>query len=116
MKTACPSHLHTTLIERQELSLLCCNNLGELGSHGCIRMANHQLSILEELKLIEQFYPEISLETLLEVATINGAKALSLNKTFGSFEKGKAPGVVLISNSDWKNMKLTSESTETRIV
>lgn len=78
--------------------------------------SNHQLSILEELKLIEQFYPEISLETLLEVATINGAKALNLNKTFGSFEKGKAPGVVLISNSDLKNLKLTSESTETRIV
>ena len=36
---------------------------------------------------------------LLGWATINGAKALQLENIFGSFEKGKKPGVVLCEAS-----------------
>lgn len=53
--------------------------------------SNHQLSILEELKTISKHFPEIKLETLLQWATLNGAKALQMDKTLGSFEKGKKP-------------------------
>jgi aminodeoxyfutalosine deaminase len=37
-------------------------------------------------------------ETILQMATINGAKALQWDDELGSFEKGKKPGVVLIDN------------------
>jgi len=60
--------------------------------------SNHQLSILEEIKTIVKNYPEIKTETLLQWATINGAKALQMDKDLGSFEKGKKPGIILIEN------------------
>ncbi|MGK0383936.1 MAG: cytosine/adenosine deaminase-related metal-dependent hydrolase, partial [Bacteroidia bacterium] len=41
--------------------------------------SNHQLSILEELKLIQANYPEITLQKLLRAATLNGAKALKID-------------------------------------
>jgi aminodeoxyfutalosine deaminase len=58
--------------------------------------SNHQLSILEEIKTLQQHFPSIGLEEMLGWATINGAKALMMDETLGSFEKGKKPGVVLI--------------------
>ena len=58
--------------------------------------SNHQLSILEEIKTIEQHFPDINIETLLKWATSNGAKALQMDSLLGSFEKGKKPGVILI--------------------
>lgn len=48
------------------------------------------------MKTIRKYFPLISLEGLLQFATINGAKALQMDKQFGSFEKGKKPGAVLI--------------------
>lgn len=70
--------------------------------------SNHQLSILEELKTISKHFPEIKLETLLQWATLNGAKALQMDKTLGTFEKGKKPGVVLIENIE--ELRLTQNS------
>ncbi|MFT4544797.1 MAG: cytosine/adenosine deaminase-related metal-dependent hydrolase [Bacteroidia bacterium] len=78
--------------------------------------SNHQLSILEELKLIERFHPEIPLASLMVFATLNGATALGMHNNLGSFEKGKAPGVVLIANSDLKNMKFGNDSFAKRII
>ena len=60
--------------------------------------SNHQLSILEEIKTIQQHFPSIGIETLLKWATSNGAKALQMNSLLGSFEKGKKPGVVLMDS------------------
>jgi len=62
--------------------------------------SNHQLNILEEIKTIIKFYPEIKTETFLQWATINGAKALQMDQTLGSFEIGKNPGVILIENAE----------------
>ena len=59
--------------------------------------SNHQLSIWEEIQTIQKHFPEIELEQLLGWATINGAKALGFSNSFGSFEKGKKPGVVYIN-------------------
>ncbi|MBK8773648.1 MAG: amidohydrolase family protein [Chitinophagaceae bacterium] len=39
---------------------------------------------------------KLNLETLLQWATINGAKALGMDDELGSFEKGKKPGVVIV--------------------
>lgn len=60
--------------------------------------SNHQLSILEEMKTIQQHFPHIKIEKLLQWATSNGAKALQLDKVLGSFEKGKKPGVIKVEN------------------
>lgn len=59
--------------------------------------SNHSLSILDELKTITRHFPSISLKELLQWATLNGARALQMDNTLGSFEKGKQPGVVLLS-------------------
>ena len=45
---------------------------------------------------IKKNFPSLSLETILQWATINGAKALRWENELGSFEKGKTPGVTLL--------------------
>ena len=60
--------------------------------------SNEGLSILEEMKTLQNNFKQIDLATLLLWATSNGARALQMDKTLGSFEKGKKPGVVLIDN------------------
>ena len=62
--------------------------------------SNWSLSILDELKTIQQHQPQIPLAEMLGWATINGAQALQMDKHLGSFEKGKKPGVVLIKGVD----------------
>ena len=58
--------------------------------------SNWQLSLTKEIETIKHHFPNISLETLLQWATINGAKALQWDDELGSFEPGKKPGVILI--------------------
>jgi cytosine/adenosine deaminase-related metal-dependent hydrolase len=71
--------------------------------------SNWSLNVLDELKTIQQHYPEIPLEEMLGWATINGARALQMDKHLGSFEIGKKPGVVLIKGVDALNsLKNTS--------
>jgi cytosine/adenosine deaminase-related metal-dependent hydrolase len=60
--------------------------------------SNHQLSILEEIKTIRRHFPGIATDQLLRWATINGAKALQMDKLLGSFEPGKQPGVIVCGN------------------
>ena len=71
--------------------------------------SNTSLSILEEIKTIQYHAPEIPLETLVRWATYNGASALG-KICFGSFEKGKTPGVNLITEMDFNRMQLTETS------
>lgn len=58
--------------------------------------SNHQLSVLEEIKTLQLHFPHVSPTTLLQAATLNGAKALGMDDVLGSFEKGKKPGVLLL--------------------
>jgi cytosine/adenosine deaminase-related metal-dependent hydrolase len=60
--------------------------------------SNWSLSVLDELKTIQQHHPQILLEEMLGWATINGARALQMDKHLGSFEQGKKPGVILIKD------------------
>jgi aminodeoxyfutalosine deaminase len=76
--------------------------------------SNHQLNILEEIKTLHKNFPQLQLETMLQWATINGAKALQMENTLGSFEKGKQPGVVLIEGVE--NLQLNNHSTSKRIL
>lgn len=58
--------------------------------------SNYQLSIAEEIKTLRKNFPQIPLEQMLQWATSNGAKALKIDKQYGSFEKGKKPGVAVL--------------------
>ena len=62
--------------------------------------SNWSLSVLDELKTIQHHHPDIPISEMLGWATINGARALQMDKHLGSFEKGKKPGVVLIKGMD----------------
>jgi len=78
--------------------------------------SNHQLSILEEIKTIQDHFPNIPLTELIGWGTLNGAKFLGLEQKLGSFEKGKNPGIVLIENADIQTLKLKPESTSRLII
>lgn len=66
--------------------------------------SNWSLSILDEIKTINKNFPLVPLEEMLKWATINGAKALQMDNKLGSFEKGKQPGIICLSN-DLNNIK-----------
>lgn len=60
--------------------------------------SNCQLSIAKEMEAVHQHFPHIPVETILQWATSNGAKALGWGDELGSFEKGKRPGLVIINS------------------
>lgn len=60
--------------------------------------SNHSLNLLEEIKTIRKFFPEVPLEEMLCWATSRGARALGMQKTLGSFEPGRKPGVLLLDH------------------
>jgi cytosine/adenosine deaminase-related metal-dependent hydrolase len=72
--------------------------------------SNWSLNILDEIKTIQKHLPQIPLEELLGWSTINGAKALQMDKELGSFEKGKKPGIVLIEGLSNENKVIESTS------
>ncbi len=78
--------------------------------------SNKILSIAEEIKCLHSHFPHIPLEEILTWATINGAEAIGMEKKLGSFEEGKKPGIVLVDNIDWNNLKLTDKSRTTRLL
>ena len=65
--------------------------------------SNHTLNIFEEMKIIQQHFPQIPFEKLLQSMTSVGAKALGIDQQFGSFEVGKKPGIVLINHANQIN-------------
>ena len=76
--------------------------------------SNDQLSIMAEIKTLQDNFKDIELAMLLQWATSNGSKALQMNNRLGSFEKGKQPGLILIEGTE--NMKLSDNSTVKRIL
>jgi aminodeoxyfutalosine deaminase len=78
--------------------------------------SNHQLSIIEEMKLIQQYFPEIPIGEMVTWATKNGAEALKLNQQLGTIEIGKHPGINLISGMDLKLLKLKPSSKVKRLI
>jgi cytosine/adenosine deaminase-related metal-dependent hydrolase len=76
--------------------------------------SNWQLNILEEMKTILKYQSYLDFETVLNWATINGAKALGFADVLGSLEVGKTPGLVLIENME--NGKLTNLSSSKKII
>ena len=57
--------------------------------------SNWYLSIAKELATLQEHYPHLSLETLLQWGTSKGATAIGMTH-LGRFEKGATPGVALL--------------------
>jgi cytosine/adenosine deaminase-related metal-dependent hydrolase len=60
--------------------------------------SNNTLSIIEEINTIKKHFPNITLESLLKMATYNGAKFLGIENKFGVLEKGRNCELNLIKN------------------
>jgi cytosine/adenosine deaminase-related metal-dependent hydrolase len=58
--------------------------------------SNHQLSISDELNKLLNKFPTISINQALSWSTLSGAEFLGIQNQFGSIEKGKKPGLVLL--------------------
>jgi cytosine/adenosine deaminase-related metal-dependent hydrolase len=78
--------------------------------------SNKKLDILEELKTIQAYFPDLPVTELVLWATLNGARALEKEEQFGSLEQGKKPGLLLLQDVDLQNMKLLPGSYVTRLI
>jgi cytosine/adenosine deaminase-related metal-dependent hydrolase len=67
--------------------------------------SNDELSIWAEIKTLQQNFKEIDLAVLLKWATSNGAKALQMDSSLGSFEQGKQPGILLLDEKGFEKVK-----------
>ncbi len=76
--------------------------------------SNHRLSVLEEMKTIRKYFPDIEVSCLLKWATSNGARALQYENELGDFKKGKKPGIVIIESR--RNELIDQESSCRRIL
>lgn len=58
--------------------------------------STESLSILDEMRYLAETFPQVSAKEMVRMSTINGAKALGLEKVFGSLEPGKMASMVYI--------------------
>jgi len=78
--------------------------------------SNRRLSILNEMLTIQNHYPDIPLEELIQWSTIHGARALGMDDELGSMEEGKKPGILHLSAMDTIHMKLREQTSLTRLI
>lgn len=76
--------------------------------------SNYSLSILEEMKVIQQNFPSVTLTEMLQWATSNGSKALQFDDELGSFEKNKCPGLLVMEHVE--DEKLSASTTLKRLL
>jgi len=73
--------------------------------------SNKTLSILDELKTIKANVPYIPLNDLLTWASKNGAGFLQISDTYGTIEKGKQPGILLLENVNNDTLHISKSTT-----
>lgn len=78
--------------------------------------SNYRLSMVDEMRTVQQNFPEMSLEELVDWSCINGAMALEMDEELGSFEKGKKPGVNLLTGLDLRKLRLTERTGVKRLL
>jgi cytosine/adenosine deaminase-related metal-dependent hydrolase len=95
--------------------------VGLLRKEGCVitlgtdsLASNYGLNILSEMKMIQDEFPEVPLEELLNWATSNGARALHIGDRFGSFGKEKQPGVLALKHLEAG--RISGQTTVTRLL
>ena len=64
-------------------------------------MSNWHLCIWNEVKTIKKYQSYVPVTELIKWATLNGAEALGYQKSMGSIELGKKPGLINL-NLDWQ--------------
>jgi imidazolonepropionase-like amidohydrolase len=74
------------------------------------------LSILSELIELQRSYPGTTFQEMIAWASVNGARALGIDSWAGTIEPGKRPGLLLISDTDLANLKLTDKSKVRRLI
>ena len=75
--------------------------------------SNDELDMVQELYCLQEHFPEVPLEELLEWACRNGARFLGKEDVLGSFAPGSKAGVVLIDHL--QDGRLTAESHSRRL-
>jgi cytosine/adenosine deaminase-related metal-dependent hydrolase len=86
------SHAQHPFRRMLEADVNVCLGTDGLGSHA----GGARLSILDEIRFLKRVHPDMSASTLLEMATINGARALGLDRLIGSIEQGKSADLTII--------------------
>lgn len=76
--------------------------------------SNDKLSVLDEMKTLQQNFAGLGLPTLVKWATLNGAKFLGIDDEKGTIEPDKKPGLNLITGLD--GMRITAETKIERLV
>jgi cytosine/adenosine deaminase-related metal-dependent hydrolase len=74
------------------------------------------LSMLYHINLLLENFPDIPFSEILKWATLNGAAALRVSDKFGSIEVGKSPGLNLITNFDFSNMRPRNNSVVKKLI
>jgi cytosine/adenosine deaminase-related metal-dependent hydrolase len=65
------------------------------------RASNPDLSLWQELCFLHDRYPDVSPQTLLELGTLRGSRALGLDEETGSLSVGKAADLAVVSLDDF---------------
>ncbi len=76
--------------------------------------SNDKLCIVDELFCLQEAFPSLTLQELLQWACLNGARFLSKADVFGSIEEGKRPGLVFIDGLT-ADGRLSSSSKSVRL-
>lgn len=71
--------------------------------------SNDALCILSELKVLHAHFPQLNFVETLKWATLNGAQYLGLDAQLGSLERGKTPGLNLITHTNDLSITPNSE-------
>lgn len=61
------------------------------------RASSPSLALWEDLRLVRSLFPSLASETVLELGTLAGAKALRLDRTLGTLESGKSARLAVVA-------------------